>query len=291
MNKPWKRELARASTGIVVLVVLLVGFPLLARDSLIYFPGNDVPPPAAVGLPGAEAMTITSRDGIDLQAWYVPANGEAVGGVLVLHANAGDRADRAPLAARLRSMGLATLLLDYRGFGGSEGRPNQAGLLSDSRAALDALRRRSGLDNERIVYFGESLGSAVAAWLAARQPPAAVVMRSPFTNITAVGRRRYPWLPVDRLLRDRYPTAKWISGYDGATLVVAGDSDRIIPVEFSRQVVEAARGDARLLLIEEAGHNSRALLDGDQMRTGITSFLRKQADLPVRRAAPVQGSS
>jgi fermentation-respiration switch protein FrsA (DUF1100 family) len=277
----WVSELAKASMGVGVLVALLA---LALQDSLLYFPSKDVPPPAQVGLDEAEELTLTTNDGLQLRAWYVPADGEPVGAVLVLHGNAGHRAHRAPLAAALRDRGLATLLVDYRGFGGNPGSPSQDGLLADSEAAAAALEERTGLPRDRIVYFGESIGTAPTAWLAARRPPAAVVLRSPFPSLTEVARRQFPWLPVRWLLRDHYPLSTWIAGYDGPVLAIAGSADDLVPVSDSRRAVDAAGGGGRLVVIEGAGHNDPALLDGDEMLDAMTTFLRDEAGLPVRDA-------
>ena len=283
--------MARVRSITAVMVTIVVGIAVgvvvsavLLQRQLIYHPTAEVPPLPVVGLPDAESLDVTAADGTRLAAWYVPARGEAVGAVLVLHGNAGNRAHRAPLAEALARRGLATLLLDYRGFGGSDGRPTEQGLAIDARAAAGALRRRSGLPQDRLVFFGESLGSAVAAKLAVEQQPGALVLRSPFPSLADVGSRLYPWLPVRWLLRDRFDTTNHIGAFDGPTLVVVGAQDRLVPPALSRQVVDAAT-DARLLAVAGAGHNDRALLDGDVMLDGITTFLRERAAIPVRDAA------
>lgn len=279
----WWSKVVGAVGGAVVGVVVAVGLVAwLGQRSLIYFPGEAVPAAASVGLPSAEPLTVTTADGLELQAWYVPAAGETIGAVLMLHGNAGTRADRAPLAAALRERGLATLLLDYRGFGGNPGSPSQAGLLADARAGAAALRRRSGLDASRTVYFGESLGTAVAAGLAAEQPPAAIVLRSPFPSLAEVGKLHYPWLPVDLLLRDEFPTVEWLAGYDGPVLVIAGDRDQIVPADLSQRVVEAVGDDASMWTVGGVGHNDPALLNGPALLDRVTMFLRDRAQLPVR---------
>lgn len=252
------------------------------QNRLIYFPGEVVPSPARAGVPAAETVTVTTADGLDLAAWFVPADGEPVGAVLVLHGNAGTRAGRAPLAAALAEWGLATMLLDYRGYGGNPGRPSQDGLLADARAGLEELYRRTGLGPDRTVIFGESLGSAVAAGVVADQPVGGLVLRSPFPSLVAVGRIHYAWLPVDLLLRDRYPVEQWIVGYDGPTAVIIGQRDDLIPPDLSRAVADAAPGAVRTITVDGAGHNSRALLDGDEMLRELAQFLRADVGLPIR---------
>ncbi len=283
--------MARRGTAGRVVIAVVVGVlagvlaVVFGQRSLIYFPSGSVPAPASVGLPDAESLTVTTDDGLELDAWYVPAAGDTVGAVLVLPGNGGNRGGRAPLAAALRDRGLATLLLDYRGYGGNPGRPSQQGLLADARAGARALERHSGLDPARTVYFGESLGTAVAAGLAAERPPAATILRSPFPSLAAVGQRRFPWLPVRLLLVDHFPTAQWISAYSGPTLVITAARDEIVPTDLSVQVAEAAGGGAEVVTVRAAGHNDPALFDGVELLDRITLFLRERADLPVRTAA------
>lgn len=268
--------------AVVIGVIVAVGLvAAVMQHRLIYYPTAEVPSPAVAGVPDAEPLEITAADGTRLAAWYVPAQGAAVGAVLVLHGNAGNRAHRGPLAAALARRGLATLLLDYRGFGGSEGRPDEAGLLIDARAGADALQRHSGMSTERIVYFGESLGSAVAARLAAERQPGALVLRSPFPSLADVGARAYPWLPVRLLLRDRFETTDMVAAFDGPILAIAGERDRLVPPALTREAVQGA-DDVQVLVVEGAGHNDPALLDGAEMLDGITAFLRERANIPVR---------
>ena len=267
---------------VVAAAVLVAAAVFLFQRNLMYLPAQVVPPPATVGLPGAESLEFTTADGLELTAWYVPAaDGPPVGAVLVLHGNGGNRAHRAPLAAALRDRGFATLLVDYRGYGGNPGRPTQEGLLADARAAADALAQRSGVADDHTVYFGESLGSAVAAGLAAERPPAALVLRSPFPSMVAVGSHVYPWLPVRALLRDRFPAHGWIARYEGPTLVVAGADDALVPVAMSRQLADAAGGPVDVEVVPDAGHNDLALLAGEQLLDAMTAFLDEHTAIDV----------
>jgi pimeloyl-ACP methyl ester carboxylesterase len=154
------------------------------------------------------------------------------------------------------------LLFDYRGYGGNRGRPTESGLARDSRAALRFLTDEVGLPLDRLLYFGESLGSAVVTELAVEHPPAGLVLRSPFTDLASVGRVHYPFLPVRTLLKDRYPLAEQLARVRVPTLIVYGSDDRIVPPDLSRSAAAAAAGPARLLEIEGTDHNDRALLDG-----------------------------
>jgi fermentation-respiration switch protein FrsA (DUF1100 family) len=231
-------------------------------------------------LPGSQEVTLDTEDGIRLHAWFVPAPTAGRGpAVVVCNGNAGNRALRAPLAAALSRAGLSVLLFDYRGFGGNPGRPSEDGLAADARAAQAWLAARPEVDPRRLAYFGESLGAAVALRLAVERPPAALVLRSPFTSLTDVGRLHYPWLPVGLLLADRYPSADRAADLTVPVLVVAGERDRIVPAALSRRLYDAAAEPKRFVLVPEADHNDAALLDGRELVGETLRFLEGTAVL------------
>ena len=272
--------------GITLLVVVAVlaaalGLLWLFQRRLLYFPTPGPVPPAASVLPGAEDVTFETADGLRLAGWFVPAPpgdpadrvGRARPAVLVCNGNGGDRSMRAPLAAALSRMGLAVLLFDYRGYGGNPGHPTEEGLAADARAALGYLAGRPEVDPERVIYFGESLGAAVALRLATERPPAALVLRSPFASLAEVGRRHYPVLPVSLLLRDRYDSAALAGRLDAPLLVVAGGRDQIVPAGHSRRLFDAAPQPKRLVVFDGAGHNDDELLAGPRLLAELRTFL------------------
>jgi hypothetical protein len=259
---------------VVAVVVATVGLLWVFQRRLIYLPSGRVPPAAAV-LPGAEEVTFETADGLRLGGWFVPgAGGRGPGpAVLVCNGNGGNRAMRAALAAELAHMGPAVLLFDYRGYGGNPGSPTEEGLASDARAAAAYLAGRPEVDPARLVYFGESLGAAVALRLATERPPAALVLRSPFASLAEVGRVHYPVLPVSWLLRDRFDAAALAGRLDAPLLVVAGDRDGIVPVGHSRRLFAAAPEPKRLVVLEGADHNDPDLLAGPRLLTELRAFL------------------
>ena len=296
--------------GIILLVVAAVlaasvGLLWAFQRRLIYLPSPGPVPPAASFLPGAEDVSFETADGLRLQGWFVPptpvdnqtppsggsvtlpegaptpagrgdaraGRGEARAAVLVCNGNGGDRSMRADLAAALTRLGLAVLLFDYRGYGGNPGAPTEEGLAADARAALAYLAGRPEVDPERVVYFGESLGAAVALRLATERPPAALVLRSPFASLVEVGRRHYPVLPVSLLLRDRYDSAALAGRLAAPLLVVAGGRDRIVPASHSRRLFAAAPEPKRLVVLEGADHNDHDLLAGPRLVDALRSFL------------------
>lgn len=250
-----------------VALLFLLALAWLLQRQLIYLPAG-APPPVEEVLPAAEAVTLPTTDGLELTAWFVPAGPTAVA---VFPGNAGNRGHRAPMARALADVGLSVLLVDYRGYGGNPGRPTEAGLAVDAAAAADWLHARP--DIERTVYLGESLGAAVAARLAVARPPAALVMRSPFTSLLDVARVHYGPVP-GWLLRESHDTIARIGSVDAPVLILATEEDRIIPFEQSERLYEAADEPKRFVTLSAAGHNDPVLLDGAELIEAVTTFLR-----------------
>lgn len=264
----------RAVLIVVVVAVLLVALAWVLQRRLIYFPDSDVVPPAGTVVPGAQDVVLRTADGLELAAWWVPASEPDRGiTVLVANGNAGNRAVRAPLARALSERGVSVLLFDYRGYGGNAGRPSEEGLALDVRAARSFLLDEVDVDPGRLIYFGESLGSAVATELAAEHPPAGLVLRSPFMSLVELGQVHYPLLPVGLLLRDRYPVVDHVGRVKAPVTVVLGTADSIVPPEQSRAVARAAGELAELVEVPGADHNDRELLDGRALVEAVMSLV------------------
>ncbi len=264
--------------ALVALAVLLSAVAIVwsQQRRMMYFPFGVVRAPEAVGLEHAAAVSFPTADGLTLKGWFVSRTATPEFTVIVFNGNAGNRALRAPLADALSRSDLAVLLFDYRGFGGNPGSPTEEGLKTDARAARDYLVSRGDVDRGTIVYFGESLGTAIAAALAVEYPPAALILRSPFTSMTDVGRHHYPFLPVRWLLRDRYATIDRIAAVNAPLLVIGGDADSIVPIAQTRRIYEAANDPKTLLIISDADHNDDSLLAGRELIAGVLQFLRNR---------------
>lgn len=230
------------------------------QRQFVYFPDRTQVPPATEVIPGARDVTLHTDDGLELGAWFVPADPDSDVRMAVLLApgNGGNRAGRAGLAEELRRRGLAVLLLDYRGYGGNPGSPDESGLLADATAGVRALEEL-GYPSERTIYLGESIGSGVVAALQGSLPPAGMVLRSPFTDLAAVGAHHYPFLPVRLLLRDRFPVLEHVQRSDVPLTVVYGDRDRIVPTELSAQLAEAAPNLVEEVILAGADHNDAVM--------------------------------
>jgi len=255
---PWLRLVAI----VLGVVLVLVGLLWMFQRRLIYLPDPLPVPPAATVLPGASDVMLHTTDGLDLGAWYRPTStGSCRPTVIVANGNAGNRQSRAPLAKALADSGFGVLLVDYRGYGGNPGAPSEAGLALDIRAARNFLTQ-AGIADRELIYFGESLGAAVVTELALAHPPAGLLLRSPFTELAAVGQQHFPFLPVRLLLRDRFPVLESIARIDVPTTVIYGTSDTVVPAEQSQAVADAAGGPTEVVAVQGADHNDRVLLDG-----------------------------
>jgi len=262
-------------TTIAVVLIVIVALVWFGQRSMMYFPASDVGSPHDAGLARAEPVEFMTEDQLELGAWFVPPAGPPSGyTVIVFNGNAGHRGYRATLAQRLAERGMAVLLFDYRGYGGNPGLPHEQGLARDARAALSYVRSRPDVDSRRIVFFGESLGTAVAVALAVDYAPAALVLRSPFTSFKALARMHYPFIPLTFLLRDRYDSLSLIARVTSPVLVIAGTSDRIVPLEDSEALFEHARDPKRLVTIQDADHNDDVLVEGPGVIDEVVQWLQ-----------------
>ena len=280
-------HLVRPLLFLLVLGLVMLALLWLFQRRLVYLPLDRVVPPARDVLPGARRSGSRRRTGSSSTAGCSSPTA-AVSGARCSSSTATPAtaaiARRSPkLSARA---GLAVLLIDYRGYGDNAGSPSEDGLRHDADAALDLLVAR-GYALERIAYFGESLGSAVAVELATRRRPGAVVLRSPFTSLADVGRIHYPFLPVRLLLRDRFASIDRVAAIGAPLLVIAGDRDSIVPLRSSRALFDAATG-AQALGRDRGGgpQRHRASRGSTDDRRGDRVPARKHTEGLDRRTAP-----
>jgi fermentation-respiration switch protein FrsA (DUF1100 family) len=244
-------------------------------NSLLFFPGRRIlTTPAEAGL-GFEDVAIETGDGERLHGWWVAARGAAAAHVLLCHGNAGNVGDRVLHASLLTAAGLDVLLFDYRGYGRSTGRPSEQGTYLDAHAARAALLARPGVEPERVVYLGESLGGAVALALALEHPPAALALMSTFTSVRDMARRHYPFIPP-AVVPDAYPSLHRIPGLRAPLLVVHGDRDEIVPLLHAEALFDAAPEPKRLHVVEGAGHNDLVMLAGEEWAAAVAALAAKR---------------
>jgi fermentation-respiration switch protein FrsA (DUF1100 family) len=237
-------------------------------DNLIFFPDRFVPGPP----PGVVERWITTEDGVRVHAWYAPPAGTPAPVLVWSHGNGGNIANRAEVIVGLHERGVGVLAYDYRGYGRSEGRPAEAGVYRDARAAYDS-ERAAGTPPERIVCFGESLGSAVTIALAVERPCAGVAVVSPFTTLAEVARRHYG--PLGALAGSRFDALGKVGRLAVPLLVVHGDRDEIVPFELGERLFAAAREPKRFVRVPGAHHND--VLQPSQVLDAIAAFAHEVA--------------
>lgn len=218
---------------------------------LMYFPGPRCAAPAACGLPEAKEIQITSGDGERLVAWYVAPHDENPL-TIYFQGNAGGLDLRVDRFRALIAGGIGLLALCYRGYGGSSGRPTEKGLLLDARAAYDFASAR--VTPNRIVLFGESLGTAVAVALAAECPVGALVLDAPFTSAADIGAAAYPYVPVRWLIRDAFRSDERIARVHAPLLVLHGEQDRIVPIGLGERLFALADEPKQFVRFPSGGH-------------------------------------
>jgi fermentation-respiration switch protein FrsA (DUF1100 family) len=261
--------MVRFLVWVVAGTVLVVAAMWLFQRRLIYLPTRRVPPVADVA-GGWQEVVLDTADGLTLYGWFVsPQPEEPV--VVVFNGNAGNRSDRVPLGNGLAGEGFGVMLVDYRGYGGNPGHPTESGLARDARAALRWVRDNA--PGHSVVYFGESLGAAVAIELAVAEPPDALVLRSPFASLAAVGAFHYRFLPVRIMLWDQFPSLDRIRMVAAPILVIAGSSDSIIPIDQSRAIYDAAPHPKTWVVVDGADHNDPPLTSGPELIEATTQFL------------------
>lgn len=266
-----------AAFVVVALVVVAVVVNALTGSlerPFIYFPSGDVrATPADVGLDYEEVELVTA-DGVAIRGWFVPGPSPITW--LWFHGNAGNVGGRVDLIRDLHdAVGVSIFIVSYRGYGDSDGSPSEEGLYRDAQAALEYLRARQDVEPERIVYFGRSIGSAVAVDLASREPPFALVLEASFPSLRWLARRVYPWLPVWPFLYERYEVETKARGITAPALVIHGDRDEIAPTSGGRAVAGALGGAVELVVVPEAGHNDLPRVAGADYYRWISDFLER----------------
>ena len=282
----WTKRLVLLFAGLVVISMMLRWF----EHSQVFQPTR------LMGISGAELRQLggqdvifQSADGIKLNGWFFPGSTNSEGrvqAVLVCHGNGGNISHRVELAEALRSTGMSVFLLDYRGYGRSEGRPSEEGTYQDAVAAYHWLTAK-GFEPGRILVYGESLGGGVASELAVRAQTAGLVLQSTFTSIPDLGAELFPWLPVRWLGRVRYETLSKLPRLEVPILVMHSRSDEIVGFRHAQKNFAAAH-PPKLFWEIEGTHNS-ALENRTNFLAGIAGLL-KLIEEKSKIATPGPGS-
>ncbi|HRB97738.1 MAG TPA: alpha/beta hydrolase [Nitrosomonas sp.] len=266
----------------LVVVYLIVVFLVYAGQSrLIYFPEIEQEisnKPSAIGL-DYTSVNMATADGERLHGWWVSVP-DAKGTVLFFHGNAGNISQRINYLTMFKRLGYNTLLFDYRGYGQSSGVPSESGTYLDAQAGWRYLTEIQNISPERIILFGESLGGAVAAWLAAREKPGLLVLASTFTSVPNLAAQIYPFLPVRWITRFHYNTLESLQSVTCPVFIAHSPEDEIIPFEHGQQLFQAASAPKQFLSLE-GGHNIGFIFMQPAWIKSLGAFM--DANLPASR--------
>lgn len=270
------RMLFNLAVMAIVTYAALLLLLFFAQPRLIYFPetGRDfIATSAQVGLV-YESVEITTADNETLHGWFVPALAAtaAKGTVLFFHGNAGNISQRLYHLAMLAELGYATFIFDYRGYGRSSGSPSESGTYLDAQAAWHYLTETKGIPPARVVLFGEFLGGAVAAWLAAREKPGALVLASTFTSVPDMAAKIYFYLLVRLLSRFEYNTLEYLHSVTCPVFVAHSPQDEIVPFEQGRALYQAAPQPKQFLELQ-GGHNDGFIFMQEPRIKALADFI------------------
>ena len=282
----------RIIVGLGLAYALLVLLAWRFQERLAFpAPRATVPDPRQMGVQDAERVELVSGDGTKLVGWYLrpkvvegatstnvhhppqpPQTSRASRGLLWFYGNGENVAAIWPIVREFQPPGAAVLVVDYPGYGGSEGRTTEAGLYAAADAAYAALVARRDVDPRRIYVYGRSLGSAVASHTAAHHPTAGLILESPFTSARAMARHLYALVP-SFVLTLRLDNIANVRRVHCPTLILLGDADRLVPPDMGLAVAAAAAGPVEVVVIHGAGHNDTYDVGGTEYRKKLWRFV------------------
>lgn len=262
---------------IILLVVtcyaLFVAVLYFMQSRMLYLPempGRTLDlTPADVGMDYHD-VALTASDNVTLHGWFIGDLSSRV--LLFFHGNAGNISHRLDSIRQFRDLGLSVFIIDYRGYGRSEGRPTEKGLYRDADAAWQYLTAERGKAASEIIIFGRSLGASVASRLAAQHRPLALIVESAFTSVPDIAQDLYPWLPARWLSRLSHATHDFVREVHCPVLVIHSRDDEIIPFHHG-EAIFASANEPRTLLAIRGTHNDGFLADERAYIQGIATFL------------------
>jgi fermentation-respiration switch protein FrsA (DUF1100 family) len=255
----------------IIVVVALRLLLLLFERANLYFPMRRIEAtPGDIGL-AYEDVSLKTSDGVSIHGWFIPAPGSKKG-ILFFHGNAGNISHRLDTIRIFHELGLNTLIIDYRGYGRSEGRPGEKGIYLDAEAAYRYMSSRPGIDPASLIAFGRSLGGAVAVELSTRKPLAAVIVESTFSSTAAIGKELLPYLPVRLLVTQRYDSLSKVGKITIPKLFIHSLDDEMIPFSHGERLFAAA-AEPKTLHVMRGSHNDAFLLPGSHYIENVRSFV------------------
>ncbi|HEV2799928.1 MAG TPA: alpha/beta hydrolase [Pyrinomonadaceae bacterium] len=286
----------RIARILVLLCACLLGYVMLFEDSFIYFPAKypegawqHTEPRAREGqiVAQIEDVQLTADDGVRLHGWYcTPRIGRAGGALepvetrttlLYLHGNGGNISHRRDFLDELVALPANVFIIDYRGYGKSEGRPSEEGLYRDARAAWDYLTKTRGMPAAQIVIFGKSLGGAVAIDLATKAEPCGLVVQSSFTSIADMAAEVLPFVPRF-VIRTKMDSLTKIKDVSCPKLFIHSPADEIVPYRLGRRLFDAAHPPKQFYEVKDAPHNLTNTIGGAPYYEALRNFINSSCE-------------
>ena len=274
----YRRVIIMGSILISIVAVLVIAYTVLAltlyfmQPGFLYRPVREISyMPDELGL-DFENVFFESSDGLQLNGWYIPAENAQLT-VLFCHGNGGNITHRLDTINILYNLGVNCFIFDYRGYGNSQGRPSEEGTYLDVRAAYDWLIREKKASPDNIIFFGRSLGGTIAAQLAAKVKPKGLIIESAFTSYVDLGRKFYPYMPVQWFATFSYKTIDYVRDVHCPVMIIHSRNDDLIPFEFGLELYEAAN-DPKTFTEISGGHNDGFLVSSEIYKKAWQKWLK-----------------
>jgi len=278
--KVFKKLIRRMLHSIVFILVsvwvLLSLLLYLFQPKFIYFPLSKIDyTPDMAGL-AYEDIYFKTEDGVELNAWFIPVEG-AKNTLLFFHGNGGNISHRLDSLKIFHELGLSVFIIDYRGYGQSQGTTSEQGTYRDAEAAWRYLTESRGIPDKNIIVFGRSMGAGVATWLASQYTPNLLILESAFTSVADMAKHYYPYLPTHLLVRIKYSSIDRIESIQCPILFSHSQTDEIVPFKLGVQLFEQAQ-EPKMFMQLEGGHNDGFIVSGRSYVDGIKEFLDTYGD-------------
>ncbi|MGL4324642.1 MAG: alpha/beta hydrolase [Beijerinckiaceae bacterium] len=251
-SKILRRALWGALLFCAAIYIFICGYMFFAQRSLQYRPDPARADPGQSGLPSAQEITLQATDGETLVAWWLAPRDASAPVYLYFHGNAGNLARRAGRFERLSRHGAGVFAVAYRGYSGSTGTPSEAGFYRDANAAYAWLTQK--IPGQRVIAFGESIGTGVAVQIASDNNVRALVLDAPYSSTADVARHRYPWLPISILMRDQFRSDLRAPSIKVPVFIAHCTGDRTIPLEFGEALAQLFKSPLQLHKIDAVCH-------------------------------------
>lgn len=273
------------TAGTFLIILLLFGVLLVSCENKIIFHPYKYPDgfwePQSVGI-NVEDIYFSAADGVKLHAWFVPAQ-NPVATLMWFHGNAGNLSHRLDNIQALLPLNLNVFIFDYRGYGRSEGTPDEAGIYLDSQAAYDVLVKTKNIVPEKLFLFGRSLGGVFAAKTAATNPAAGLILESTFTSAQDMAKKMFPFLPLGKAIRSKLDAVGMVQNLKMPKLFLHGTKDEIVPYTLGRKLFDAASEPKEFYDIKGAGHNDTYTVGGKSYFQALQGFILRVLETRAKK--------